>query len=231
MFKYLLPILLFSIIFFSCNQKKTRKNIVEQDTSQQTEFILRNTITELLNKALNSDTTEFFDCIDNDDFKCFCVKSGKIISQTEKNAVVVIYSDNQTYMLKLYSIHNDKWQLTDSINDLEDVIIANLHIIFDDYNFDGQTDIFLQASASNGYSISMGHLIIINKNTQKFELHKEAREFGNMMLDQKTKTIKSEELHYDEKDNRYLIISTHKWQNGMLKTISKTKKYINYYNQ
>ena len=60
-----------------------------------------------------------------------------------------------------------------------------------------------------------------NHKTKKFELHKEAREFGNMKLDTKTKTIKSEEIHWNDYGERYVKIFTHKWKNGKLKTINK----------
>ena len=196
-----------------------------KDTILQTEYVLLNTITELFNKALVSDTIDFFN-FDNDTvFTLF--KSGNIISKTEKNAIIVVVSD-MTCLLKLYSIQNDKWELTDSISNLEDMYVVNFDIIFDDYNFDGQTDIFLRASASNGYVISRGHLIIIDPKTKKFELHKEAREFGNMKLDPKTKTIKSEEVNWNDYGERYVKIFTHKWKNGKLKTISKKNVELHY---
>jgi len=203
-----------------------QKNIVAQDTIPKTSNVL-DTITELLNEALYSDTMEFFDFDIDNIFLLF--KSGYIISKSEKNAIVVIVND-MTGLLKLYSIQNNNWQLTDSMSNLENIYLVNFDIIFDDYNFDGQTDIFLRASASNGYSISRGYLIIIDPKTKKFELHKEARELGNMTLDPKTKTIKSEEWNgwNDRGVGPYATVFTHKWKNGKLKTISKKNVAIRF---
>jgi len=223
---------LIALIVVSCGRSaKTNENSsnLAKDTILQTDYNLLDTITELFNKALISDTIEFGDFMSKDlDILSFLFfKSGNIISKTEKNAIVVTCPKEESYKLKLYSVQNEKWELTDSIN-LDDVHIVFFDMIFDDYNFDGQKDIYVQTSSSNGYSISHGHLIIINPKTKKFELCKEVREFGNMKIDPKTKTIKSEEVHLNDYGERYVTIFTHKWENGKFKTISKKNAAITY---
>ena len=183
---------------------------------------ITDTLTGLFNKALSSDTVEFIEFTD-DYFELFYFKSGYTISKAEKNALVITCSNDKTYIVKLYSNQNDKWNLIDSINISDsNAYSVQFDVIFDDYNFDKQTDIYIQASASNGWSLSRGHLIIINSQTKKLELHKEARELANMKPDKKSKTVKSELWNgYDIMDRAQLTIFTHKWINGQLKTTSK----------
>ena len=224
--------LLFGLTIFSCNQIQTTDNkVVAQDTIVQTQSVkdkLVDNVTELLKKALTSDTVEFNNEFEFDTYKSFLFfKSGHILSKTEKNAVVVTCSTDSTYMVELYSLQSDQWKLTDSISGLE-AFPTQFDPIFDDYNFDGQTDIYIQVSASNGWSLSRGHLIIIDPKTKKFELHSETRDFANMTLDVKTKTVKTELWNgYDMKGRHQLTIFTNKWVNGQLKTISEKDITLN----
>ena len=219
-----LTILFLGLTIFSCNQTQTRQDkIVTQDTTSKTVAVkdtVQIKIAELLNKALTADTLEFNNEFEtNQSFLFF--KSGHIISKTEINALVVVCQTDTTYAVRLYSIQNNKWNLPDSINGL-DAFPTQFDQVFDDYNFDGQTDIYIQVSASNGWSLSRGHLIIIDPKTKRFELHKETREFSNMTPDVKTKTVKTELWNgYDIKNRHQLTIFTNKWVNGKLKTISK----------
>ena len=49
----------------------------------------------------------------------------------------------------------------------------------------------MQTTASNGYSISRGHLIIVNPKTVKMELHPETRDYGSMNPDKIKKIVYS----------------------------------------
>jgi hypothetical protein len=149
-------------------------------------------------------------------------KSGYIISKSEKNALVVVCPTDTTYAAGLYSIQDNTWNFIDSIDDL-DAFPLQFDVIFDDYNFDGQTDIYINVSSSNGMSMSFGHLIIIDPLTKKLELHKEARELADMQPDSQTKTITSKIWDYDLGRTGGWIIFTNKWINGVLTTVSKKK--------
>ena len=185
------------------------------------EIALTDTLAILFNNALILDTVEFLNGFIDTHKSFLFFKSGNIIDKKEKNALVVVCQTDTTYTIKLYSIQNDKWSLTDSICDL-DAFPFQFDVFFEDYNFDEQTDLYIQVTASNGWSLSRGHLIIINPKTKKLEQHKEAREFANMIPDKKTKTVKSELWNgYDYMDRTQLTIFTHKWVNGQLKTVSK----------
>ena len=217
---------LVGLTILSCNQTRTTsENTVIHDTVPQTkrvEVVPFDTLTGLFNKALTSDTVEFLSGLDAlDSFLFF--KSGHLINKAEKNVLVVACPTDTTYMVRLYSIQNDKWNLMDSISDL-DAFPVQFDVIFDDYNFDGQTDLYIQVTVSNGWPLSRGHLIIIDPRTKKLELHKEAREFANMTPDKKTKTVKSELWNEGDINGQQLTIFTNKWINGQLKTTSE--KYL-----
>jgi hypothetical protein len=95
-------------------------------------------------------------------------------------------------------------------------------LTLNDFNFDGQIDIYIQVSATNGWSLSKGHLLLIDPRTKKLEFHKETEDFANMIPDQNTKTIFTEEWQgYNSDGNPQLTILTNKWVKGRLKTISK----------
>ena len=218
-------ILLIGLTILSCNQTHTPSgSIVIQDTIPQiknTKLAISDMLAELFDKALISDTVEFLNGFDSLELFLF-FKSGHIISKSEKNALVVVCPTDTTYTIRLYSIKNERWGLIDSISDV-DAFPFQFDIIFDDYNFDEQTDLYIQVTASNGWSLSRGHLIVIDPKTKKLELHKEAREFANMTPDKKSKMVKSELWNgWDiEGEGQQLTIFTNKWINGHLKTTSK----------
>ena len=223
--------LLFGLTIFSCIQTQTSQyKIVGNDTITQTKTVrdtVLNKIAGLFEKAITSDTLEFNNQFEtNQSFLFF--KSGHIISKTKKNALIVVCPTDTTYKVSLYSIQNNKWSISDSISGL-DAFPSQFDPIFDDYNFDGQTDIYIQVNASNGWSLSRGHLILIDPKTKIFDLHKETRDFANMTPDIKTKTVKTELWNgYDMKNRHQLTIFTNCWVNGKLQTISKKDTTLNY---
>lgn len=224
-----LATLLFGMTILSCNQSNTSQvKIITQDTLNKTvksKIIEPDSVSELLNKALKTDTLEFKeDFATSKSFLFF--KSGHIISKTEKNALVVHCPTDTTYAVRLYSNQGNKWIISDSISGL-DAFPIQFETNFDDYNFDGQTDLYIQVSASNGWSLSMGHLLIIDPTTKKFDLHKEARNFANMKIDKMTKTVKTEMWNgFNNKGKNKLTIYTNKWVNDKLKIKSKENVII-----
>jgi hypothetical protein len=223
-----LTILFFGQTIFACNQTQTShdKNVSNDTISQTNKTVPIDKIVALFDKALTVDTLEFNNQFENNQSFLF-FKSGHIINKTEKNAFVIVCSSDTTYTVRLYSIQNNKWSISDRISGL-DAFPAQFDLIFDDYNFDEQTDIYVQVSASNGWSLSRGHLIIIDPKTKMFDLHKETRDFANMTPDIKTKTVKTELWNgYDIKNRHQLTIFTNKWVNGQLKTISKKNITLN----
>lgn len=228
----ILLILLFGLTIISCNQAPVvQDKAVTVDATFQKEFTkdsMPDTLPELFTKALTSESVKFSNQFSFEAYKSFLFfKSGNLISKTEKNAIVVNCPTDTTYMVRLYSVQSGKWQLIDSISDL-DAFPTQFDLKINDYNFDDQNDIYIQASASMGWSLSKGHLIIMDPMTKKFELHKEARKFGNMTIDKKTKSIKSEMRNgINTIGPVQLIIFTNKWINGKLKTTSEEYVTVN----
>lgn len=143
------------------------------------------------------------------------------MEKTEKNAITIQCQIDTTYSIKLYSFKDNDWQIIDSISGL-DAFPWQFYVKFEDYNFDGQKDIYIQVSASNGWSLSRGHLLIIDPLKKKFDLHNEARDFANMKPDPSTKTILTELWNgYNLQGQHQLTIFENKWINGKLKTVSE----------
>jgi hypothetical protein len=188
---------------------------------------LNPSVKSLLEQALKSKNTKFDNTYEidlADQFQFF--QSGHILDSTEVNAISVKCGNDTTYTLKLYSLKNLTWILLDSIGEL-DAYPWQFDLNLKDYNFDGQTDIYIQVSASNGWSLSRGHLILINPLSKKLELHNETRDFANMSVDPCSKSIFTEEWQgYDSLNNPHLTIFTNKWIDGKLKTIDKCDRII-----
>lgn len=219
-----MTMLLLILTVLSCNQPHAKQDkIVHADTAAlltKDRVVTVDTTIALFDMALLTDTIEFYKL---DPFLFF--KSGSLFSKTEKNAILVTCPTGTTYSLKLYFIKDNKWVMADSIGGL-DTFQTQFEAIFDDFNFDKQTDIYIQVSASNGWSLSRGHLIIIDPLTKKLFRHAEARDLANMKPDPKTKTVVSELWNgYNAKGQSQLTIFTNKWVNGKLTTVKE--KHIN----
>jgi hypothetical protein len=215
-----LIILLLVLTIFSCNQSQTTqdKNLIQSTVIQTTTHKIVNldTISKLFDNALKADTLEF------DNWEPFLFfKSGNFLSKTEKNVIIVHCPTDTTYSIKLYSIKDNKWLLNDSINGLEAFPIQ-FYLSFDDYNFDGQTDIYIQVAASNGYSLSYGHLLTVGPVSKKFTEQIESGYLANMQPDIKTRTIMSDDVIWCKTNGmREVCKLTNKWIDGHLKTIKK----------
>ena len=215
-----LTIFILGLVLISCNQVSTKQQMKDKSDSLSVDKTtikeLRDSVTRLLDIATTKDTLEIKN---SEPFLFF--KSGTILSSTEKNAIVIVCPTDTTYEIRLYSQKNKSWELTDSVAKL-DAFASQFELTLDDYNFDKQKDIYIQVSASQGYSLSRGHLFIIDPVTKKLTRHEEARDLANMKPDPKTKTVVSEIWNgYNYKNQHELTVFTNKWLNGQLKTIKK----------
>jgi hypothetical protein len=215
-----LTIFVIGLILISCNQVPTKhKKISDSDslTFEKTNIkALIDSTNKLLDVATTKDTLEIRN---SEPFMFF--KSGNLLSSTEKNAIVIVCPTDTTYAVRLYSLRNKSWELTDSVDKL-DAFPSQFELTFNDYNFDKQKDIYIQVSASQGWSLSRGHLFIVDPVTKKLARHEEARELANMQPDPKTETVVSELWNgYNVKNQNQLTVFTNKWLNGKLKTIKK----------
>jgi len=142
-------------------------------------------------------------------------RSGNILSEEEINALIISSPTDSTHKLELFSLRNNNWIKNDEINVESSPL--QFDIDFKDFDFDGFKDLYIQCTASNGYSISRGHLITIDKGSKKMALINEARELGNMKPDKETKRISTEEVIWCASNGMNDVCkSYYKWTNGKL---------------
>lgn len=103
-----------------------------------------------------------------------------------------------------------------------------MNLTFDDYDFDGQKDIYIQAHVSNGLAVSKGYLVFIDPLTMKLTEYKEARNLSNIGTNDKSKEILSDSIIFDHKNGRSLCRINHKWVKGKLLATSIDYLYKNY---
>jgi hypothetical protein len=155
------------------------------------------------------------------DFMFF--QGGNFLEDSTIQALFITAPSDSTYNIELYSLNQENWDLVDKMENLK-AFPSQFEITYNDYNFDEQTDLFVQVSASQGYSVSKGHLLIVNPKSKKFELHNEARELGNMKPDYTQKIVFSEISHgYNINNSREISILSNKWIDGKLKTIDEKR--------
>jgi hypothetical protein len=220
--KILAIIIVLALAISSCNQKQDEKSLNQINNKEiDKTSAIEDSISTKFAEALINDSVEFYNW---EPF--YAIKSGYILNNTEKNLILVSCPSDSTYTLELFAIIDNHWKFIDSVSNLV-AFPVQFEATFNDYNFDGQKDIYIQTSASNGYSLSRGNLIIIDPESKKMKLHVEAREFANMRPDKHTKSVISE--IWEGKDlygNLQLTYLTNIWQGEQLKTINKTTKTI-----
>ena len=212
----LITFFIISILVVSCLQTNTKDSKPDKiGTTKQESTLSQITLEEFLKNSAYTDSLEYSGAT-----PFVYYKTGYFLDKDKKTTLAISCQDDSTYIIKLYRIQNSKNQILDSVFGLEAGLIS-FNVIYDDYNFDGQTDFFIQVSASNGYSMSRGHLLTINPSTKKLEYHAEARNLANMRPDSKTISVISDELIFC-KDNGLKDVCKKKniWIEGHLKAES-----------
>lgn len=205
------------IIIISCkNENKLNTSYYKKNT-----IVKMDTLYTILEKNKNTDSLEY------ENWEPFLyLKTGNFLSENDKNAIIVFNNTDTTYQIELYTLEKEKWVKNDFLINIEGSPMQ-FYVIIQDYNFDGQKDIYLQMSASNGWSLSRGNLLTINKD-KKFCLHPETKELANMTPDYESKTIYTDELDYS-KSGRIINKRMNKWKDGKLISLeidkSKRMKY------
>lgn len=166
----------------------------------------------LFNEVIRNDSLEYMNLSN----QIFYLKSGYILSDIDKNIISVSYANSDSiHIVHLYVIKNNKVQGIDSLL-VGDILPVNLSLKFDDYNFDGQKDLYIQAFVSNGLAVSKGYLVFVDPLTKRLIEYKEARSLANIRSDYKSKTIFSDSIRFDHQYGRSLCRIKHKWVNGKL---------------
>jgi len=146
------------------------------------------------------------------------IKTGKFLSNQTTNGLLIKNIKDSTYTIELYTLTVKGWLKNDNLN-FTSKYMLQFYTEYKDYDFDGQKDIYIQSTASNGYSLSRGNLIMINRQTKKLFWVKEAKNLANMSPDENLKAIISESVDWcpDLKVCKWI----NKWKNGKLVTIKK----------
>jgi hypothetical protein len=148
-------------------------------------------------------------------------RSGNFLTPNETNALTAYCIDDSAYAVELYTLVNGGWIKNDRLEGLEEQTVF-FAADFNDYNFDGQGDIYIQRVISNGIALSRGYLILVDPVTKKMEYREEAVELANMQPDPGSRTVISQEVIFCSNGMRDVCTITSKWIGGRLKTIKSS---------
>lgn len=209
--------ILITALFTSCTQpNKEKKKEVKSDAIIQDSIPI--TIEAFLINTLENgiDATEFNAIATYGYFK-----SGHFLDKNNSHALTITYTKDSTYAVRIYQIRPQQLILLDSIEGLE-ASPSEFYITYADYNFDGQTDMFIEVSKSTDFLFYSGHLVTIDPKSKKFIQHPEARELANLKPDSSARVVFSEEpvsCRYTGK--KETCKWTNEWVNGRLTTTKK----------
>lgn len=232
-------LLLGSVLFLSCGSEKTNNSEIKAGISDTTKLVTIDTSSFYIDESevteskfgyskyisspnvdslykLLETKSEHGDYFMSKELPLLFFRSGNILSEEEINALIISSPTDSTHKLEIFSLTNNEWIKKDEINAESSPLQFDIH--FKDFDFDGFKDIYIQCTASNGYSISRGHLILIDKDSKKMSLVKEARELGNMAPDYETNRITTDEVIWCASNGmRDVCHAYYKWTNGILK--------------
>lgn len=142
-------------------------------------------------------------------------KSGYLFSKDKEHAVELTPTETDTEnIISLYEVDGGRKVFLDSLR-IGEVLGIQCDFIFADYNFDGQIDLYVQATVSNGLAFSYGYLIIMDKDLMKMREYKEARNLASIYPNPQLSIVFSDSLVSDFKGNR-VYKQKNKWINGKL---------------
>ncbi len=166
----------------ACKQSSSKESTTKTNVVKVKDTVSVLSFDELMEKALLDDSVTYTNINDkksSNDVLFF--KSGHVFHPKEKQVLLICKESDGTFVFVTYFDHEGTWKLKDHIIGLH-LNPSQFDIKFQDYNFDGQLDCYIQVSNSNGYSISRGHLITIEPGSNFPSLHKEARHLGNIRI-------------------------------------------------
>tara|TARA_B100000508_G_C11374274_1_gene235283 strand:+ start:67 stop:732 length:666 start_codon:yes stop_codon:yes gene_type:complete len=213
-------LLIIGIICFAFDRESIRDaKKTALNYSLERQVFYADTLDSLLIRAASVDSLVY------DNFEPFLFfKSGYLFEQNLKHALGISCPTDSTYKVEIYELKNETWKLNSSIDDI-DAFPLQFELILKDFNFDKQTDLYIQETISNGYPLSRGSLIIVDPNTKRLHLHRDTKDLANMEPDSESKTVMSEEwVGYDNLSGELnIILVTNRWVNNKLVTVNKKK--------
>lgn len=184
-----ITILFLWLLLLGCLQTNpSQKESVKQNLNENLSKVDSSTVDQAMNKALYIDSMDAFSAT----YPIYFLTSGHFLNDSVKNLLVTQQIDTLNYIIELYIQQGGVW-LKQSELKTADISIIHYYPTFHDFNFDGQKDIYIQVSASNGYVMSRGHVITVNKSNSAMVFHPEVRNEANLTADPATKLVISEE--------------------------------------
>jgi len=206
---YLMPLLLLFILPYCGIKNNTDDNNVSP-------MSLTDTLHLLMDKALALDSFEF----STDSLPLVYLKSGYFLDSFRKNTILIYNPEDTSYTIKLYTQKEDRWVKNDSISGLWG-LPAFFEIKYQDYNFDGINDVYVQTSVSDNLPVSRGHLIIIDSDSMELKYQQETKIMGNLTPDKENKVVYSQEAIIDNYGEWKYQKSTNQWIDGKLIVVRK----------
>lgn len=215
-------LLCLNIIAFlgACQDLPSQKSPDQTATAQMKDTAQVLSLDQLMEQAMLCDSMTYTNIVaKNGSYDVLYFESGHVFHTKYKHILLVCQESDGTFNFVTYFDHEGSWKLKDHIIGLH-LNPEQFDIKFQDYNFDGQLDCYIQVSNSNGYSISKGHLITIEPGSNFPSLHKEARNLGNIRI--VGNHIEAEEWEGYNKDGMPQVSTTkYRWTGGRLERMEE----------
>jgi hypothetical protein len=169
------------ILFFICacavvgcagNQDQPKEDSLSLKSKEESSFAqLHDSLQFWLGEATVKDSVEYSSW-SRDNF--LFIKSGRVICDSLRNAVVIYSSTDSTVRVDLYELSDNAYSKKNKVIELPGPTVA-FNVVFEDYNFDGYNDLFIQQSCSNGITMRLGHVLIYEPlaSAGEFRIHHE----------------------------------------------------------
>jgi len=176
----------------------------------------KDTLIQILNDHVGETSLDYIKFHDQMRFKVSYLKIGYFSNQKVKSAIIIYSSTDSSIIAELFSFKNSKWIETDK-KELDAKWLV-FDIKFDDYNFDGFGDIYINVDVSNGLGLSRGHLLTLVND--KLVQHPETRDIADMKPNKIKKIINAKYPLYCN-DSKTTCDVDYKWIDKKLVLQSK----------
>lgn len=146
--------------------------------------------------------------------------SGHLLVEDKEHALSVDCLNSSTYLVQLQAKDKDNWQV---ITEIEiPAFPVQFDLKFMDVNFDGINDVYIQKTISNGYAISRGYFLLMDRDCQSMSHYSAMDTLGNVKVDSVHNRVISEEAVWCAPDGSMDVARLYfKWENETLVFIKK----------
>jgi hypothetical protein len=221
-----LPLAIFAtvILFSGCTENASHNASSDSMYAQHDSAIekypwvrMMDTIQLLLTQANKTDSVEYVTSA-RTPFLWF--RSGHLLNQQQKHALVIYDITDSTVFVDLYSLHGgdqyrSSWGKTQAL-ELSGPGVS-FAVALEDFNFDGTKDVFITESCSNGITICYGYLLMTEgvNSTPRLKLHAETRPLGNLRVNPEKKILLADSVVAD-KNGKSVCTIEYVWKNDSL---------------